>query len=215
MDGKWSRALKLPQIKFEPCSADEKLRKSIELDVQRDGDVFDKEAVIKILNTYAVRFPCDGYCQGMHFMAKAFMHVMGDVDLATWGLIKMISEVRLLLPPAPEEKWILFYDKWEGWFTMFSGYVADDEHVMALKWGVFRMGPSASLKDLVVLWDAMFEYPSHLRGVFTAAAAAAVVRRENMVHYDPRVAVKLRFNKAGELVKVAKRTMRLYKDMYM
>lgn len=215
MDRKWCEILKITDIKIDRRKVDDKLRKSIEMDVQRDSDDFDKSSVVEVLKMYCATFPCDGYCQGMHFMAKAMVSVMGDVDRATWGLIKVVSEVRLLMPSTSEEKWKDFYDKWEGWYTTFSGYVADDEHVMALKWGVFRMGPSAGVDDLILLWDAMFQYPPELRGVFTAAVAAAVMRRENIVHYDPRMAVKLRFNNASGLVKTAKRIMRLYKAMYI
>lgn len=217
MENKWRSALRIPNVEaVHTPQVDEKDEKAIVLDIERDSDVFDKERVGRLLRMYVRRFPCDGYCQGMHFMAKPLVAVMKDDNDALWGLVRVLAEVRLLLPSVSTEKWEAFYEKWEAWFLMFSGEPADEEHVMALRWGVFRLAPSASSEDLVVLWDSMVDYPPMLRGVYTAAIAAAAVRRDmRHVQYDARVAAKLRFEKVAGLVKVAKRTMEVYKNMYV
>lgn len=217
MEKKWQTVLRIPNVEVVHAHAvDEKDEKAIMLDIGRDSDNFDKERIARVLRMYVWRFPCDGYCQGMHMMAKPLVAVLKSDNDVVWGMSRIVAEVRTLLPSVSQEKWEVFYEKWEAWFLMFSGEMADEEHVMALRWGVFRLAPSATAEDLVVLWDAMLEYPPMLRGVYTAAIAAAAVRRDlRHLQYDARVAAKLRFEKVAGLVKVAKRTMEVYKNMYV
>ena len=214
MNETWARHLKIDDhdIKVSPTikSHETKWKRDIDIDVDRMKKVEDKITLKKLLYTYCYYHNCDGYVQGMNCVAWVMLTQLKD--RAFWGLVKYMGHIRTHLHCIDLQGFLHFCASWETLFHEFSdGLHADQEHVMALKWGIYAFTTTnTELEEIITLWNAMLTYPTRLWTMFTAAVAAAACRREiRNTTYNPQLfQSKLNFNDAPQLVRRAKRMMK-------
>jgi hypothetical protein len=171
-----------------------------------------------VLAAYCKCHPCDGYIQGMNFLANVFLHRLGPQG-AFWALAKYMGVYRHVMPAIDKDGFFEFAKEWnKNYLTFTDGKrAADEEHVMALKWGIYSLAcHNTPLHDIMTLWDSMLKLPWRLWPSYTAAVAAAAVERrirETGEEYDARVMyTQLNFANAQQL---SRRAMRIIKHRYI
>jgi len=215
MDGTWTRHLRIEEndLRITPPIRryDTPWEKEINIDVDRMTNAL--PPIKAVLSTYCHHHPCDGYIQGMNFFANILIHKLGPQG-AFWGMVKIMANKRIFMPCFDYSNFVAYCIQWEAFFHKFTdGRLADPEHVMALKWGIYGMSPSATpLEEIVIIWNAKVKLSSRLWPKFTAAVAAAACLRHLQKNADPydarQMHTRLQFNNAAQLVRRAHRMIK-------
>lgn len=187
---------------------DEKILREIELDVQRTQTCMTANLKL-LLKLYATYFPCDGYVQGMNLCAVPFVENMRLMQ-AFWSFVMLMGHIRPSLPNNYAAFHAFAY-RWENMYHLFCSQYADSNHVLALKAGVFRLAPCMEKEDLCLVWCEMAK---HDHDVFTAAFAAAAVRRRirkvGAENFESTDAAMLKITNVEPLIRRAVRTVMIY-----
>ena len=168
--------------------------------------------LMAVLTTYCKFHPCDGYIQGMNFLCNVFLARMNP-EATFWALAKYMGKFRHVMPAIDKEGFNTFAKRWNEMFFEFNDKErrADNEHVMALKWGVYTLTcHNTPMEDILYLWDTMIRLPQRTWPTFTAAVATAAVLRKlkkSGEEYDPRI-MYTQLNFAGGQ-QLARRALRI------
>ena len=219
LDENWRRHLviDLDDLVLTPTLQEDDSRYIDEIRRDTQRMAFRHPALDAVLNTYCMHMPCDGYIQGMNFIANVMLHRLGPQG-AFWGLAKYMGTYRHYMPGIDKEGFINYAKIWNAYFLKFSDgkRKADEHYIMALKWGVYLLScngshHTTSIADVHVLWDAMIVLPMRRWPEYTAAVAAVAVHRamrSNRDEYDPRIMVsQLTFSNPKQLVRRALRIL--------
>ena len=167
--------------------------------------------LMPVLTTYCKHHPCDGYIQGMNFLCNVFLARM-DPRASFWALAKYMGIYRHVMPGIDKKGFNEFSTRWNKMFFEFNDKerMADEERVMALKWGVYSLTcHNTPMNDILCLWDTMIRLPQRTWPTFSAAVATAAIHRrlrKTKEEYDPRIMyTQIDFAGAEQLVRRALR----------
>lgn len=183
----------------------------IERDVVRMREAHPQ--LLPLLTTYCKHHPCDGYIQGMNFLCNVFLARM-EPKTSFWALVKYMGMYRHVMPSIDKKGFTQFATRWNKLFFEFNDRerVADEESVMALKWGVYSLTcHNTPMKDILSLWDTMIRLPQRTWPTFSAAVATAAIWRrlkKTNEEYDPRIMyTEVNFSDGATLARRALRIM--------
>jgi len=214
MDETWVRHLKIthndlcvtPAIK----NYNTLWENTIDLDIKRMRN--NQNNLKEVLSTYCYFHPCDGYVQGMNFIANVFIYKL-SAGGAFWALTRFMGYFRTRMVCFDKDAFHDYCSTWNKYFTEFTdGLSPDGEFVMALKWGLFAMTCGKdTIDDVSVLWDAMLTYPQSKWLQFSAAVASAAcvrhLQKTGDVYQSRLIIPQVRFYNPEQLVRRAKRLM--------
>lgn len=214
MDETWTRHLKIQTEDLMVTPVIKVYNTEWETVIVQDVERMKAQANLhEVLSTYAHIHPCDGYIQGMNFVANILIYKL-SAGGAFWGMTRFMAHFRTHMPFFDKKAFIEYGNKWNEMFATFSdGLPADEEYMMALKWGIYAMScERIDIETTAAIWDELVKLPNGKWAQFTAAlAAAACVRQMKYADtpYDARMMCSsIQLHNVDQLIRRAHRMVR-------